>query len=139
MSEPTDFDQVDATLPGLEPESRGLVSPGNEAAARRTLAALSRGGLYGEQQAVIGEALLTCARQLDRAASSTRSKDYGVAALLAQLDDLYERLTPDDMTGGGSGDAFDQLAAELRAAALGHVNDGRGTAVRDAAESEPTD
>jgi hypothetical protein len=139
VTEPTDFDQADATLPGLDPAPRGNVSAGNEAAARRTLAALSRGGLYGEQQAVIGEALLTCARQLDRAASSPRAKDYGVAALLAQLDDLYERLTPDDMTGGGSGDAFDQLAADLRAAAMGHGLDGRGTAVRDAAQSEPTD
>lgn len=111
MTEPSDFAPDDAGLPGLDEPDRlqGL----NELAARTTIRALHRAHLVNEQHAVMLEALLTAARQLDRAATSSKSKDYGVANLLAQLRETYLVLVPDAPEEGGGRDPFDLFLDEL--------------------------
>lgn len=134
MTEPTDFDQAEAQLPGVdlpgvgEPTER-LLQGLNEEAARRTIRALQSGGLLFESHAVMCEALLTAARQLDRAATSQRAKDYGVANLLAQLRETYLVLVSDVDKEGGERDPYDQFLDELAEA------ERRGSTVRDASES----
>lgn len=112
MTEPNDFDPTETELPGVvpPPPAAGLV----EKAAHRTIAALT--GLT-EQHAVMCQALLVNARQLDRATNSGRAKDYGVAELLSQLRETYKVLAPDTAEGGGERDGFDLLAADLRCSA----------------------
>lgn len=109
-----DDDQLPALeLPGLEADQAG---DGDVLkAARRSLRALEQAGVFTDAGAVMGAALVTTARQLDRAVSGGRAKDYGVAQLVAQLRETWSVLVPDE-TGNGS-DGFDQLAAELREAA----------------------
>ena len=127
MTEPRDYDPDDAVLPGLEPARSGAGV--NELAARRTLTALANVSLVGEREAVIMEALLTAARAIDRATSSGRAKEYGVAELLGQVRELYRVLVPEDTEGGGD-DEWSQLVAELRRS---------GTAPRDPAQPRPGD
>jgi hypothetical protein len=110
VTEPRDYDQDDAVLPGLEPPRSGAGS--NERAARRTLTALARLELVGEREAVIMEGLLTAARQIDRAAASGKAKEYGVAELLGQLRELYRVLVP-ETTDGGERSAWDEFLDEL--------------------------
>jgi hypothetical protein len=130
MTEPTDYDQVETelALPGLAAEQPGTGN--NERAARRTLAALVKLSLVGEREAVMMEALMTTARQLDRASSSSRSKDYGVANLVRELRETYLALLPEQGEGGDGTDEWSLLVAELRRS---------GTAPRDPAEPSPTD
>jgi hypothetical protein len=126
MTEPHDFDQDEAQLPGIAEPDR--LQGDNEAAARRTIRALSSAQLVNEQHAVMCEALLTAARQLDRAASSSRSKDYGVANLLAQLRETYVVLVP-DVVEGGDRDPFEAVPrrAGRRAPARRRCSRPRGT------------
>jgi hypothetical protein len=123
MTEPADFDQLEHPLPGLEPGRPG--EGRNEAAARRTIGAFHAAGLVDEQHAVMCEALLTCSRQLDRASSSAKAKDYGVAALIAQLRETYQVLAPEPVE-GGERSAWDEFLDELA------NRGGSPTAVRDA-------
>jgi hypothetical protein len=126
VTEPHDYDQLEALLPGLEPPS--AAAGRNERAAHRTIVALKTAGLVDEQHAVMLEALLTAARQLDRASTSTRSKDYGVANLLAQLRETYQVLAPPPAEGGEQS-AWDQFLNDL---ANGVAERGGSTAaVRD--------
>lgn len=108
-----DDDGVLLELPGLEDQAGdGAVLR----AARQSLRALEQSGLYTETGAVMGQALLTCARQLDRATAAGTSKDYGVAQLVAQLRETWSVLVP--IAGEErAGDGFALLAAELREAA----------------------
>lgn len=106
-------DDHDAPLPGLETPTPGEGPV--TAAARRTIAALESAALLDEFHAVMCAALLTTAQQLDRAATSTRAKDYGVANLVAQLRETWTALAPEAKEGGN--DAWDQLAEDLRRAA----------------------
>lgn len=122
MTDPTDFDQGDAALPGLEPARPGAGS--NEIAARRTIAALAGDQLVGPVHAVMCEALLTACRQLDRASTSGRSKDYGVAELIGQIREVYKVLAP-EVEEGGETDAWQQFLDDLA------NGSGGGTAVRD--------
>lgn len=116
MTEPTDFDPDDELLPGLgEPDRAAGLMGLVERAARRTIAGLE--DRLDESHAVMCEALLTAARQLDRAATSSKAKDYGVANLLAQLRETYVVLRGDSPEGGEGSDPFDELAGDLRAAA----------------------
>lgn len=124
MTEPRDYDQADAVLPGLEPARAGAGS--NEIAARRTLAALVKVDLVSERHAVIMEGLLTAARQIDRAAASGKAKEYGVAELLGQLRELYRVLVPETTDGGGERSAWDEFLDELAGGG------GSPAAVRDA-------
>lgn len=103
----------DLPLPGLESPmpGEGPVT----AAARRTIAALESASLLDEHHAVMCAALLTTAQQLDRAARSSRAKDYGVANLVAQLRETWTALAP--ITPEGRNDAWDTLADDLRRAA----------------------
>lgn len=103
----TDY-EPDAPLPGLEPSppSAGEV----EVAARRTLRALADG--LDEHQALPAQALVTVARQLDRAASSAKAKDYAVANLVAQLRENYLLLVP--TSGGDEQDAWSELVGQFR-------------------------
>lgn len=103
----TEF-EPDAPLPGLEPTppAAGEV----ELAARRTLRALI--DVLEEQHALPAQALVTVARQLDRAAGSTKAKDYAVANLVAQLRENYLLLVPEST--GGDGDAWSELVAQFR-------------------------
>lgn len=126
MTEPNDFDQVDAQLPGLEPGPPGQGK--NEEAARRTIKALKVSGLLAESHSVMCEALLTAARQLDRASSSARAKDYGVANLLAQLRETYLVLVSDVDKEGGERSAWDDFLDDLANGV------GGGAPVRDPAE-----
>jgi hypothetical protein len=100
-------------LPGMEADPVRADGPVT-AAARRTIAAL--GPVLDESHAVMCAALVTTAQQLDRAAASSRAKDYGVANLVAQLRETWHALIPDAVDGGGD-DAWDDLAADLRRAA----------------------
>lgn len=111
MSAPGD---VDEPLPGLEPAQAGTVGE-VERAARRTIAALV--GVLDDRHALTMQTVVTLARQLDRAAGSAKSKDYGVANLAAQLREFLALLLPEETTEGGAGDEWDELARELRAAA----------------------
>lgn len=124
MTEPADFPAEELELPGLEQPRRPTGEV--EASARTTLAALAPD--LDDRQAVMAQALVTIARQLDKAVGSRTAKDYGVANLVAQLRDTYLVLaeTPE---GGEDGDAFDRLAREL----------GRAAVVRDTPESVPQD
>lgn len=106
----TDYEQDEAALPGLEPEAPGAGA--NERAARRTIAALSAADEVDEKHAVMCEALLTAARQLDRASNNLRSKDYGVAELIGQLREVYKVLAPEREEGGPT-DAFAEFLDEL--------------------------
>jgi len=118
MSDPVKFDPEDGALFGLDPTP---TEPGAvEAAARRSLAALA--GVLDDRHAVMAAGLVTAARQLDRAAASSKAKDYGVANLLAQLRETWAALMPTEE--GTSRDPWDELAREL----------GRAAAVRDTAE-----
>jgi hypothetical protein len=116
MTDAADFQADDTALPlpGLEiapTHGAGEV----EAAARRTLAALSEAGHLDERHAVVMQALLTGARQLDRAAASGKAKDYGVANLLVQLRETFLVLMPED--GGEPDDEWTKLVERLRGAA----------------------
>jgi hypothetical protein len=111
MTDPADFTTDDELLPGLSEPSRGEGEV--EAAARRTLAALEP--TLDARHSLIAQTLLTIARQLDRATATGRSKDYGVANLVNELRATYVVLMP-ETDEGGNGDAFDQLARELRCA-----------------------
>lgn len=117
----------DQPLPGLEPDqpADGAVLK----AARRTLRALEDADQLTEQHAVMAAALVTVARQLDRAANSGRAKEYAVANLVAQLRDTWTALVPETQEGGS--DAFDQLATDLRNAAA--IEARRAAALRDPA------
>lgn len=128
MTEPRDFDSFDEALPGLEPARAGIGS--NERAARRTLAALAAVQLVGATQAVVMEALITAARAIDRATTSGRAKEYGVAELLGQVRELYRVLVPEGSEGGDGNDDWSRLVEELRRT---------GTAPRDATEPAPRD
>lgn len=113
-------------LPGLG-EPAGTAGP-LELAAHRTLAALEADGLLTEQHALIAQLILDLARV---ATLSVRTGKASAAALAgAQLLAAYDVLTPDTAEGGH--DAYDQLAADLRAAAVDETR--RATAVRDRAE-----
>lgn len=120
-------DHDDQPLPGLEPDqpADGAVLK----AARRTLRALEDADQLTEQHAVMAAALVTVARQLDRAANSGRAKEYAVANLVAQLRDTWTALVPETQEGGS--DAFDQLATDLRNAAA--IEARRAAALRDPA------
>jgi hypothetical protein len=122
---PDDFDPDDSALPIPGMEAR-VGEGGNEKAARRTIAALVADQEVGEKQSVMCEALLTAARQLDRASSNTRAKDYGVAELIGQLREVYKVLAP-DREEGGEPDAWTQFLDDLAAS-------GSGAPVRDTAE-----
>lgn len=106
-------DVAQAPLPGLEAPTPGEGPV--TAAARRTIAALEAASLLDEYHAVMCAALLTTAQQLDRAARSSRAKDYGVANLVAQLRETWSALAPETTEGGN--DAWDLLADDLRRAA----------------------
>jgi hypothetical protein len=104
-----DFDPMDAPLPGLggnDSRTSGEV----ERAASQTIADLAP--QLEARHAVMCQALLTCARQLDRAATSSQAKDYGVANLVAQLRETYLVLV--DGKEGGAGDVWSELLAEIR-------------------------
>jgi hypothetical protein len=125
MTQPRDYDQAEALLPGVG--APPALAGANERAAHRTIAALRADQLVGEQHAVMLEALLTAARQLDRASTSTKAKDYGVANLLAQLRETYLVLAPP--TGeGGERSAWDEFLDDLA------NRSGSSTAARDPAE-----
>lgn len=120
---PTDFDPLDAALPGLEPSPAGAGTV--ERAARQTIAALNADRLLDNRHAVMTEALVVTARQLDRAVNSSKAKDYGVAELVSQLRETYKVLVPDQVEGGG-GDAWSELVAEFQRS---------GAQIRDSHES----
>lgn len=108
-----DDDALSLELPGLEQDQAG--DGAVLRAARQSLRALEAAGVFNEAGAVMGAALVTTARQLDRAVSGGRAKDYGVAQLVAQLRETWSVLVPEETA--GAGDGFDLLAAELREAA----------------------
>lgn len=123
-----DLERDDApTLPGLEPARAGIGEV--ERAARASIAAL--GDQVEPRKAVVVQTLVTVARQIDRAVNSAKAKDYAVANLVAQLRETFAVLEPQT---GGDLDAFDQLASELRDAAMAE-RERRSSAVRDPAES----
>ncbi len=76
-------------LPGLEPPA--IPAGEVEAAARRTIVALEAQDLIAERDAVLTQALVTLARQYDRAAAGA-AKSYAVANLHAQLLATIEQL-----------------------------------------------
>lgn len=87
MDSPTGDEQV---LPGLEEPAptEGLVAR----AARRTLAALDAEDLLTERDAVLCQSLISLAIAYDRAATSSRAKEYAIANLHAQLLSTIEQL-----------------------------------------------
>lgn len=117
MRDPNEAFEDDSALPGLDtdaPVPAGGVGL-NERAAERTIAALAKAEMLDDTQAVLAQALRSAARQLDRAMSSTRSKDYGVSALVAQVRETHAALIPEQAEGGVV-DAFDQLARQIHEA-----------------------
>ena len=99
-------------LPGLEPPAADRRPGEVEAAARRTLVALEGDDLIEERHAVLCQALVTLARQYDRAASSPHAKAYGIAQLHAQLLATMEQLLP-SQEGGDDDDAWSQLERQI--------------------------
>ena len=93
-------------LPGLDVPDRPAGDV--ELAARRTIAALDEAGQIAEVDAVVLQALVTLARQYDKAANSTKAKEYAVANLHAQLLATIERLNP-NAEGGDDDDPWTEL------------------------------
>lgn len=108
MESPKGTEQL---LPGLEePDTpTGAV----ELAARRTLAALDSEQLLKDRDALLCQALVTLAHQYDRAASSSRAKDYAIANLHAQLLATIAELPVPVTEGGDPDDPWKQLENEL--------------------------
>lgn len=102
----------DPMLPGLEPPARGVSNL--QLAARRTIAALDSQGLLEERHALTCQLLLDLADAVDSGRRAGRASAVAMAA--AQLREAY--LTLPEPVVGGDGDGWDQLAQELRAAAL---------------------
>ena len=121
MTEPADYARSEPALPGLDAlDAPGAPAAGElEVAARQTIAAWHAESLVGPRDAVMLAALVVAARQLDRETTPLRGKHigkgYAVANLLAQLRETFVVLRPED-AGEGDGDAFDELAGELRCA-----------------------
>ena len=103
-------------LPGLghPPEVQGDV----ERAARRTLAALDAEDLLEERDAVLCQSLLTLAHQYDRAANSTKARDYAIANLHAQLLSTIDQLMPERGGEDDDDDPWTALERDLAAAAI---------------------
>lgn len=120
MTEPTDFERDEAALPGLDaprPHAPAIVL-----ATRRTIAQLHTAGLVDESHAMLLQLLLDLAEVVDSGRRQGRASAVAMAAaqMLAAYAVLVPPTPPDE--GGGQGDAFDELAADLRrAAGLGHA------------------
>ncbi len=115
MTDPSDFDQREAVLPGLEPARPH--SPAIVLATRRTIAQLVDDGLADESHAMLLQLLLDLADVVDT--GRRQGKASAVAMAAAQMLAAYAVLVPptDDPGGGDTGDAFDELAGDLRCGA----------------------
>ena len=116
MTEPKNPTANEATeplpLPGLEPAAQGLAPI--ELAARRTLAALEAVDLVDERHALPMQLILDLATVVGKACR----KGQAAAAAMATAQILAALATLMPEVEGGDGDAYDQLAADLRSAAL---------------------
>jgi hypothetical protein len=110
-------------LPGLEPAAPGL-SP-IERAARRTLSALKAVDLVDERHALPMQLIL----DLSTVVGAACRKGQAAAAAMATAQILAALATLMPEAEGGEGDGYDQLAADLRSAALDSAR--RAAEVRD--------
>lgn len=124
---PTATEQTEP-LPGLD-DPAGPLGP-MELATRRTLTALAADGLLGERHAMVAQLLLDLAKVVT---VSTRTGKASAAAMAAaQILAAYAVLVPE--MEGGDPDAYDQLADELRNAAMDAARS--AAAARDGARPE---
>lgn len=108
-----DDDQAVLALPGLEDTQPAGGTTPLETAARRSLAALQASGLLEDRHAVTMQLVLDLARAVGRSAAKGQAAAAAMAA--AQLREAWALLPQPD--GGTSGDEWDELARDLRAAA----------------------
>lgn len=112
MTEPSEFAPSESALPGLEPDR-----PGDSAmlrATRRTIASLEGAGYLDERQAALCQLLLELADVVD--AGRRQGKASAVAMAAAQILSTYELLVPESK-GGGEGDEWEELVADMRRSA----------------------
>jgi len=113
MNDAAGFEPTDPVLPGLDappPTASAL-----ELSTRRTIAALEALGLVDERHSMLLQLMLDLAQVVD--AGRRHAKASAAAMAAAQLLAAYTLLMPETEGGGGDGDAFDQLASDLRDAA----------------------
>lgn len=113
MSAPDDDTQAALALPGLEDVQPAGGTTALETAARRSLAALQTAGILEDRHAVTMQLVLDLARSVGRASAKGQAAAAAMAA--AQLREAWALLPQPD--GSTSGDEWDELARDLRAAA----------------------
>lgn len=127
MTEPKNPGAIEGTeplpLPGLETAKAGLAPI--ESAARRTLAALADLQLVDERHSLPMQLILDLATVVGAACR----KGQAAAAAMATAQILAALATLMPEAEGGEGDGYDQLAADLRAAAVDSAR--RAAEVRD--------
>ncbi|WP_408898650.1 hypothetical protein ACJ5H2_05955 [Nocardioides sp. R1-1] len=112
MTEPSEFAQAEAALPGLEPSR-----PHDSAmvkAARRTITSLEAAGYLDERHAVLCQQMIELAEVVDIGRRSGKASAVAMAA--AQIIATYQLMVP-EASGGEGGDAWDELVADMRRSA----------------------